>query len=171
MRSAAAFACLALLITAAAAFAGAADPGTGSVSGRIFFEDGTGASSARLVFLPGGWNVTAAADGSFATTLPAGNYTLRVSGGGTVSESNVVVRGGEPTVVIVRLDRTGGVAPGSTAFPVLFLVASMIAVAVGGFFVNRRMAETGIDINKSIIGGANPRKPFRRRRKKAPPSG
>ena len=166
MRLAAAHASLALLVVLAAASAAAPDPGSGTVSGRVFFEDGTGAPFARLVFLPGGSNVTTAADGSFTAALPAGNYTLRVSGGGVVSQSSVAVRAGESTVVIVKLDRTGGAGPASTAFPVFFLVASMIAVAVGGFFVNRRMAETGIDINKSVVGGAAPRKPFRRRRAK-----
>jgi hypothetical protein len=164
-------ACLLLGAALLAAAAAAGDSHEGAVVGRVLFEDGSPGAGARLVFLPGGNNTTAGADGSYRIVLPAGSYTLRVSGGGALAETPVGVRAGEDHHLVVKLDRGAGAAPGSPLVAFVFLFAAMIAVAIGGFYVNRRMAESGIDINKSVIGGVAPRKPFRRRRRKArPPS-
>ena len=54
-------------------------------------------------------------------------------------------------------------------FPFLYLIGVSVAVIAGGFYVNKRMAETGIGLGRSIVGGAPVRKPWRRRAKKRGP--
>jgi len=49
-------------------------------------------------------------------------------------------------------------------FPFLYLIGAMVAVIAGGFYVNKRMAETGIGLDRSILGGAPAKKPWRGRR-------
>ena len=57
-------------------------------------------------------------------------------------------------------------------FPFLYLIGVSVAVIAGGFYVNKRMAETGISMDRSIVGGAPVRKPWRRRSKsRRPPPG
>jgi hypothetical protein len=168
--------CGALAALAATAFVllcASALAADGEVAGRVVFDDGTPAASARIVLLPGGYNTTATSAGTFTLTVPPGNYTLRASGGYKTAEVAVVVTEGATTPIVVRIDRGLAQPSGPNLFPVVFLVLSMIAVAFGGFYVNKRMAEKGIDLNRTVMGGVGPRKPFRRRRKKAggpPPS-
>jgi len=165
---------LALLALAAVALmSAAAQAAEGQVSGRVVFDDGSPAGGARIVLNPGGYATTASEDGTFALSVPGGSYTLRASGGNKTSDMAVVVRDGEPTAIVVRIDRGLNPPSGPNVFPFVFLGLSMVGVALGGFYVNKRMAEKGIDVNKSVMGGVGPRKPFRRRKKKAsrpPPS-
>ena len=139
-----------------------------AVSGTITFEDGTPAAGARVSLAPGGYNTTTDSGGNFSLEAPPGNYTLRATAVNVTTESPVSIGAGFTTGVPIRLDRhTGG---GSIdAFPFLFLILSMVGVALGGFYVNKRMAESGIDVNKTVVGGASVRKPFRRRKKVQPP--
>ncbi len=161
---------LALTAGLAAAPAVAGQPPDGAVAGVVYFEDGTPAANARLVLVPGGLNATASSDGGFRIEAPEGNYTLHASASNATAEASIRVEAGRTTAAVLRIDRGGRAPAGLDPFPFVFLALSMIGVTVGGFYVNRRMAETGIDINKSIVGGARPRKPFRRRsRKRAPP--
>jgi hypothetical protein len=54
-------------------------------------------------------------------------------------------------------------------FPFLYLIGVSVAVIAAGFYVNKRMAETGIGLDRSIVGGAPARKPWRGRRKRRSP--
>ncbi len=152
-----------------AAFAPGAFGETG-VSGSVTFEDGSPAGGARIALVPGGFNTTADAQGNFTLEAPPGNYTMRASADNATREVALSVGPGFTSGFAVHIDRH---PPSSSvdAVPLLFLVASMVAVAFGGFYVNKRMAESGIDVNKTVMGGATVRKPFRRRRKKGPPPG
>lgn len=144
--------------------------GQTGVSGSVTFEDGSPAGGARILLVPGGYNTTADAQGSFTLEAPPGNYTLRASAENATHETPVSIGTGFTPGLTVRIDRR----PAATAVdpvPLLFLVVSMVAVVAGGFYVNKRMAESGIDLNKTVVGGATVKKPFRRRRKKAPPPG
>jgi hypothetical protein len=141
-------------------------PNEGRAAGYVYFEDGTPAAGARLVLVPGGYNTTARADGGFELSAPPGNYTLRASAANTTSETTAQLVVGRTTPIVMVVERIIRPAVSFDPVPFVFLGISMVAVAVGGFFVNRRMAETGLDFNKSVLGGAPARKPFRRRRKK-----
>jgi carboxypeptidase family protein len=159
----------ALAIAAAALPWGALAPASGgatAVVGAVAFEDGTPAAGARLVLLPAGYNATADSAGVFRLEAPAGAYTIRASAANRTVEAPVVLEDGKATPITLTIDR-GGHADGSgNLFAFLYLGIAMVAVAVGGFYVNKRMAERGIDLNKSVLGGVELRKPFRRRRKK-----
>lgn len=138
------------------------------VSGSVAFEDGSPAGGARVTLIPGGYNTTADGQGNFTLEAPPGNYTLRASADNATREGPVSVGATFVTGFAVRIDRrppSGSLDP----VPLLFLLTSMVAVAGGGFYVNKRMAESGIDVDKTVLGGATVRKPFRRRGKKAPP--
>lgn len=171
MRRTPAAAALATLAATAflAAPVAAGDPGGGELVGIVYFEDGHPAAGARVALSPGSLNATAGADGTFRLGAPAGHYTVRASADNATGEAQAEVPEGGSAAVVVKIERGAYAPTGSNLFPFLFLGLSMIAVAAGGFYVNRRMAETGIDLNKSFLGGAKVRKPFRRRRKKAPP--
>jgi hypothetical protein len=143
--------------------------GTGEVAGRVDLEDGTPAVGAHVTLSPGNWSARAGPDGSFRMTAPVGHYVLTAAQGNDTAQTEVDVREGQVTVVIVEIVRAGFVTGALNPIPFVFLIAAMAAVFAGGFYVNRRMASTGIDLNKTILGGAPARKPFRRRRKAAPP--
>lgn len=141
----------------------------GALAGRVDFEDGSPAGGARVVLTPGNYSAITRDDGSFSIALPPGHYVLNATAGNDSSTKDIDVVDGAPTVVILRIVRAGYVTGALNPVPFVFLIAAMAAVFVGGFYVNRRMAETGIDLNKSVLGGAQIRKPFRRRRRKAKP--
>lgn len=154
-----------------AAVAGArAQVQDGRAAGFVYFEDGTPAAGARLVLVPGGYNTTARSDGGFELMAPPGNYTLRASAANTTSETPVEIDAGKTTPSVMVVTRTVRPAVSFDPVPFVFLAVAMIAVAMGGFFVNRRMAQTGLDLNKSVLGGAPARKPFRRRRRPKGPA-
>jgi carboxypeptidase family protein len=161
---------VASLVVAAAGGAAPAPAGAGEMAGRVDFEDGTAAAGAVVRLLPGNWSAVAGPDGSFRVEVPAGHYTLRASFGEDGAQREVDVRAGEVSVEILRIVRAGYVTGALNPTPFVFLIAAMAAVFAGGFYVNRRMAGTGLDLNKSVLGGAPVRKPFRRRRRAQPPS-
>jgi len=138
--------------------------GQTGVSGSVAFEDGSPAGGARVILVPGGYNTTADAQGNFTLEAPPGNYTLRASADNATSETSVSVGVGLTSGLAVRINRRPPPAAFDT-FPLALLLASMVAVTAGGFYVNKRMAESGISINKTVVGGATVRKPFRRRRR------
>jgi len=143
--------------------------GPGVLSGTVRFENGDPAAGARVVLLPGGFNVSAGADGSYAITVEEGNYTVRATAANLTVEAYARVMAGENTQLNLTVDRTPPIAASPPLFALLFLIFSMLAVVAGGFYVNKRMAEKGLDLNKTVMGGAAPRKPFRRRRRRSPP--
>ena len=143
--------------------------GPGVLSGFVHFENGDPAAGARVVLLPGGFNVSAGPDGSFAITVEEGNYTVRATAANLTVEAQTRVVAGETTELNLTVDRTPPVAASPPLFALVFLIFSMLAVVAGGFYVNKRMAEKGLDLNKTVVGGVGPRKPFRRRRHKSPP--
>lgn len=160
---------LLLLLSAGLAGVASGKPG-GELVGRVFLDDGAPAAGARITLSPGTLNTSAGADGIFRLTAPAGHYTVRATAENGSGEAAADVPEGGAATVVIMIGRPPYGSSGSNWFPFLFLGLSMVAVAAGGFYVNRRMAESGIDLNKSILGGARPRKPFRRRRKKQPPA-
>ncbi len=155
------------LVAIALAVAGQVEEGR--AAGFVYFEDGTPAAGARLVLVPGGYNTTARADGGFELWAPPGNYSLRASAANTSSETTVEIVAGRTTPAVMVVTRMVRPAVSFDPVPFVFLAISMIAVAAGGFFVNRRMAQAGLDLNKSVLGGAPARKPFRRRKRPKSP--
>ncbi len=146
---------------------------TGGVAGRVLWSTGEPVAGANISLSPGGTTALSGSDGSFHLAAEPGHYLLRAAHANRTVEETVQVLAGRDTVALLLIPWQGEAASGVDAFPFVFLGASMVAVAVGGFYVNRRMAETGIDLEKGVVGGAGTRKPFRRRRrpKARPPSG
>jgi hypothetical protein len=159
--------CAVLLLAGGAAAAA----GDGAVSGRVSDDQGRPLQGAVVWLLPGGPNTTTAADGTYRLEAPPGHYLLRVSALNRTEERTVDLVADEEVALNVTLRGGSGAGPALDPFPFLFLGAAMVAVVVGGFYVNKRMSETGLAFDKSVMGGAPARKPFRRRRRRArPPS-
>lgn len=159
----------ALLVAAGSGlpFGSAASEG---IAGRIVFQDGQPAAGANITLTPGGFSAVASEDGSFDLAVPAGSYLFTARSGNDSVTRPVSVPAGKTTFMIVTITRRASAAGGLTLTPFLYLIAGMVAVIIAGFYVNRRMAETGIDLDRSVLGGARVRKPFRRRKKRRPPT-
>lgn len=162
---------LALAALALAAAASAQAPG--SVDGRLLAGDGQPVGGANVSLSPGGPAGVTGPDGSFHLSAEPGTYLLRAQTGNRTVERTVDVSAGVATVVVLSFPPAPSGGAELNPFPFVFLGASMVAVIVGGFYVNKRMSETGLQFDKSVMGGAPARKPFRRRRKKTqrPPPG
>ena len=119
--------------------------------------------------MPGNLSARSAADGTFHLDAPAGSYILRATLGDDRTELQVTVSAGQTTVAFPRIYRRDYTTGELNPFPFVYLAVAMILVAFGGFYVNRKMAQTGIALDKSILGGAPVRKPWRRRKKKMGP--
>jgi hypothetical protein len=146
----------------------AAEPAQG-VAGRVWYEWGEAAAGATILLEPGNLSVKADEDGTFHLAAPPGNYTLTATSKNSSFSGKVTVGPGEETIVFVTLSRAGVSQAALDPFPLLYLAAVSVTVIGFGFYVNKRMAETGIQLDKSIVGGAPVRKPWRRRRKRAKP--
>jgi len=157
---------LATAFAAGPAFAGE----TGAVVGRVLTSGGEGLGGATVSLAPGGPTGVTAPDGSFRLEAGPGSYLLRATHGNRTVERAVEVVAGRDTVAVLNFPADAFGPGGVDPFPFVFLAVAMVAVTVGGFYVNRRMSETGLAFDKSVLGGAAARKPFRRRRRpKAPP--
>ena len=141
----------------------------GAVEGRVLLERGQPAEGALLELLPGNLSARSGADGTFHLDAPPGSYLLRATLGQDRAEVQVTVADGETAIAFPRIYRRDYTTGELNPFPFVYLAVAMILVAFGGFYVNRMMAQTGIALDKSILGGAPVRKPWRRRKKKTQP--
>lgn len=148
----------------------AAAQDTGTVSGRVTDELGNPLGGINLTLYPDGPSTVTDTDGRFLMTAPVGSYLLRYALDNRTWEVQVDVVADEPSEWNLTARGTSGGGGGIDPFPFIYLALAMAIVIVGGFYVNKRMAETGLEFDKSVMGGAPARKPFRRRRRpKAPP--
>jgi hypothetical protein len=164
-RTTAGVALVAGLLVAGAALA----QGAGTVSGRVTDELGHPLPGITLTLYPDGPSTVTGEDGRFEVTAPAGNYLLRYTWDNRTWEVAVEVSEGNSTDTNLTARVGNAAGSGLDPFPFVFLAVAMVAVIAGGFYVNKRMSETGLAFDKSVMGGVPARKPFRRRRKRAGP--